>query len=167
MSDLIVCEEGAHVGRVCIHEHGVRAQHVAGRLRRRQCVGVDEQCLGRRLLHVHDRTDLRGDLRLDVVALVEHERHAGAGIQPASPPHLPHDAEELERIGRTDHEVVVGVEAGVEVEAAQLPGPQEDGHDELDVRARRVVSRVDDDLRLRSELDAVRVRRAPVGTSIV
>ena len=73
--------------------------------------GIDAERLGGRLLYVHHRTDLTGDLRLDVVALVEHERNTGVRIETATSTHLRHDPEELERIGRTDHQVVVGVEA--------------------------------------------------------
>ena len=47
--------------------------------------GIDQQRLGRRLLDVHHRADLAGDLRLDVVALVEHECHPGVGIEAAAP----------------------------------------------------------------------------------
>src|SRR3712207_7357221 len=43
---------------------------------RSQRLAVDEQRLGGGLLHVRHRADLAGDLRLDVVALVEHEVHA-------------------------------------------------------------------------------------------
>ena len=61
------------------------------------------------------------------------------GGQRAGLDHLVHDAEQLERVGRADHEVVVGVEPAVEVEAAQPARPQQQGHDELDVGARGVV----------------------------
>ena len=37
--------------------------------------------------------------------------------------HLVQDAEQLERVGRADHQVVVGVEPAVEVEAAELAAP--------------------------------------------
>ena len=130
---------------------------------RRQGVGVDEQRLGRRLLGVHHRTDLGGDLRLDVVALVQHERDPGRRIETATAAHLPHDPEQLERVGGPDHQVVVGVEPRVEVEAAELAEPQQHRHDELDVRARGVVAGVEHHQRLGSERGAVGVRGAPVG----
>jgi len=51
-----------------------------------------------------------------------HLRDADGRIQAARPHDLDHDPEQLERVGRAHHEVVVGVEAAVEVEAAQSPG---------------------------------------------
>ena len=142
-----VGEQRPDVGVVGVHEHRVRAEHVTGLLGRRQGRAVDEQRLRRRLLDVHHAPDLAGDLRLDVVALVEHERDARprAAARRAFT-HLVHDPEQLERVGRADHQVVVGVEARVEVEAAQLAEPEQRRDDELDVRARRVVAGVDDDL---------------------
>jgi hypothetical protein len=65
--------------------------------------------------------------------------------------------------GSAHHEVVVGVEAGVEVEATQPPGPQQHRDDELDVRTGSVVPGVDDHLGALAGRDAVRVRRTPVG----
>jgi hypothetical protein len=44
------------------------------------------------------------------VALVEHEVHSGLRIQTAAADHLMHDPEQLERVGGTDHQVIVGVE---------------------------------------------------------
>ena len=74
-------------------------------------VGVDEQRPRRHLLHVEHRADLAGDLLLDVVALVEHERDVAVGAVAAAADHLEHDPEQLERVGRADDQVVVGVEA--------------------------------------------------------
>ncbi len=96
------------------------------------------------------------------MALVEHERDAGAIAQPAGSHDLVHDPEQLERVGRTDHEVVVGVEPGIEVEPSQPIGAQERRHDELDVGAGCVVAGVHDDLRLRPGGDALDVGGAPV-----
>ena len=105
---------------------------LARRARRRpawaaaQRVGVDEQRPGRHLLHVEHRADLAGDLLLDVVALVEHEaRRRTVGAVAAAADDLEQDPEQLERVGRPDDQVVVGVEAGVEVERAELPEPQQ------------------------------------------
>ena len=50
-------------------------------------------------------------------------------------------------IGRTDDQVVVGVEAGVEVEGAELPEAEQLRDDELDVGAGRVVAGVEADHR--------------------
>ncbi len=66
-------------------------------------------------------------------------------------------------IRRADDEVVVGVEARVEVERAEPSEPQQLHHDELDVRARRVVAGVEAHDGPLAERDAVRVRGAPVG----
>ena len=74
-----------------------------------------------------------------------------------------HDAEELERVGGPDDQVVVGVEARVEVEGAQAPGAQQLDHDELDIGARRVVAGVEADHRPLAQGAHVRQRRPPVG----
>ena len=73
------------------------------------------------------------------------QRAAGAG-------ELAEDQEQLERVDRADDQVVVGVLAVVEVEAAEpaLVGEQRD--DLLDVRALRVVAEVDEHLRALAEL---------------
>ena len=84
---------------------------------------------------------------LDVVALVEHERDVAVGSEAAAADHLDQDPEQLERVGRADDQVVVGVEAAVEVERAELPEPQQLRDDELDVGARRVVAGVEADQR--------------------
>ena len=106
---------------------------------------VDQQRPRGHLLHVEHRADLAGDLVLDVVALVEHEGDVGVRPVAAAADHLEQDPEQLERVGRADDQVVVGVEAGVEVERAELPQPQQLGDDELDVGARRVVAGVQAD----------------------
>ncbi len=77
--------------------------------------------------------------------------------------HLVHDPEELERVGRAHHQVVVGVEAGVEVEAAQPPRLQQQRDDELDVHAGRVVPGVHHHHRPLAEGLAVQQAGAPVG----
>ena len=59
-----------------------------------------------------------------------------SGPKPPPRTHLEQDPEQLERVGRADDQVVVGVEAAVEVERAELPEPQQLGDDELDVGAR-------------------------------
>ncbi len=76
---------------------------------------------------------------------------------------LVHDPEQLERVGGADHQVVVGVEAAVEVEAAELARLKQQRDDELDVHAGRVVPGVDDHLRLVAERLAVEQGGAPVG----
>ena len=96
------------------------------------------------------------------MALVEHEVDARVGGQRPGGDDLVHDAEELEGIRGADDEVVVGVEARVEVEGAQAPQAHQLGDDELDVRARGMVPGVQDDLGALSERQAVDEARAPV-----
>ena len=69
---------------------------------------------------------------LNVVALVQHEGHAGVGRQRPRLDDLPHKAKELNGSSCHRHQVVIGVEAAVEVEAAQPTHPQQLGHNELD-----------------------------------
>ena len=76
---------------------------------------------------------------------------------------LAHDAEELERVDRAHDQVVVGVLAVVEVEAAEEPFGQEERDDLLDVRPLRMVPRVDQDLSLRAEAAADERCGAPIG----
>ena len=85
------------------------------------------------------------------------------GAEAAAADHLDEDPEQLERVGRADDQVVVGVEAGVEVERAELPEPQQLRDDELDVGARRVVAGVEADHGPLAERGHLDVRRAPVG----
>ena len=132
----------------------------------RERIGVDEQRARRHLLHVEHGADLAGDLVLDVVALVEHERDVGV-VEAAAADHLEDDAEQLERVGRADDQVVVGVEARVEVERAELAEAQQLHDDELDVRAGRVVAGVEADHRLVAERGHLGVARCPSpGTSV-
>ena len=59
---------------------------------------------------------------------------------------LVEDQEELQRVDRAGHQVVVGVLAVVEVEAAQLVLVEQDRDDVLDVDARGMVAQVDQHL---------------------
>ena len=104
-------------GRRC----GTRRAGPRGRRarRRRCCAGaqrgaVDEQRLGVGLLQVDHAEHHRLDLRLDVVRLVDRQAR-----QRPSPRQLAEDQEQLERVDRADDQVVVGVLAVVEVEAAE------------------------------------------------
>ena len=112
-------------------------------------------------LDVGDRLDHRVDLAFDVVGLVDHERDVVRSRTRSSD--LPHDPEQLERVDRADDEVVVGVLAVVEVEAAEQLLGQQERHDLLDVRALRVVAGVDEYLSLRAEPLAEERGSAPVG----
>ena len=86
-----------------------------------------------------------------------------AGVEATATVHLVQDAEQLERIGGTDDQIVVGVEPRVEVERPELAEPQQLGDDELDVGARRMVPGVEAHHGSFAERRAVDVRRAPVG----
>ncbi len=155
-------EHRADVGPERVHQHLVRCEHVRGPLRGVERLAVDEQDLGQRLLHVQHGPDLAGDLVLDVVALVEHQREVRPGCQAAAALHLGEDPEQLERVGGPDDQVVVGVEPRVEVERAEPAEPQQLRDDELDVRPRGVVAGVEAHHGPLPQRDHVRVRRAPV-----
>ena len=120
----------------------------------RQGRAVDEQGLGVALLHAHRRLDDRFDGRLVVGALVEH---VGAAVR--ARPHrgirvllgrdqLGEDEEQLIGVDRADGEIVVGVLAAVEVEAAQPALIEQDGDDMLDVGALGMVAGIDQHLGL-------------------
>ncbi|MCY1217031.1 hypothetical protein D9M72_289300 [compost metagenome] len=96
------------------------------------------------------------------MALVQHERHTGVLAEPAAADHLVHDPEQLERIRRTHNQVIIRVEARVEVEGAQLAQAQQLHHNELDVGARGVVAGVEADVRLLPQRQGLGVGRAPV-----
>ena len=96
------------------------------------------------------------------MALVEHERDIGVLAVAAAADDLVQDAEQLERVRRPDDEVVVGVEARVEVERAELAEAQQLGDDELDVRAGRVVAGVEAHHRPVAERRDLHVAGAPV-----
>ena len=132
------------------------AQHVAVGLGDGQRLAVDEQRLRVGLLQVEHAQHHRLDLGLDVVGLVDRQpRQAVAELE--------EDQEQLERVDRADDQVVVGVLAVVEVEAAEPALGSQDGDDLLDVRAVQVVAEVDQHLRALAELQAGQQRRAPVG----
>ncbi len=89
---------------------------------------------------------------------------AGDGIAALRGSHqLGVDQEQLVGVGAADDQIVVGVFAVVEVEAAQPPFVQQKGDDLLDVDALRMVAEIDQHLRLFAELERKRVGRAPVG----
>jgi hypothetical protein len=97
------------------------------------------------------------------VALIEHEGDPGVSSVPAAAHDLEEDAEQLERVGRTHDEVIIRVEARVEVERPELAEAQKLHDDELDVRAWRVVSRVEAHKRALAERRHLGIRGAPVG----
>ena len=73
-----------------------------------------------------------------------------------------HDAEELEGVGSPHDQVVVGVEARVEVEGSEAAGAQQLDDDEFDVGAGRVVAGVEADDGPLTQRGHVRKSRAPV-----
>src|SRR5205807_3330699 len=75
---------------------------------------------------------------------------------------LVEDEEELERVRRSDYQIVVGVLARVEVESPQPRPIEKLGDDLLDVHALRMVTGVNEHLRLRTKVVAYRVSGAPV-----
>ncbi len=97
------------------------------------------------------------------MALVEHERDLAVRAEAAAADDLVEDPEQLEWVGRSDDQVVVGVEARVEVERAEPAEAQQLRHDELDVGARRVVAGVQADVRPVAEGEHLRVGGSPVG----
>ena len=135
-------------------------EDVAGGLCRGQFPARHQQRLGVGFLTVHHREDHGRDLALDVVRLVDHIRHVPRGG--ARCRELVVDQEEFERVHAARHQVVIGILAVVEVEAAQPAGVEQERDDLLDVHARRVVSQVHEDLRLGAQREAQRVGRAPV-----
>ena len=104
--------------------------------------------------------DHRVDLAFDVVRLVDHEGYVARRVRRGD---LAHDPEELERVDRTDDQVVVCVLAVIEVEAPEQSFGQQERDDLLDVRTLRVVPSVDENPRLIAETTANESRRSPVG----
>ena len=76
---------------------------------------------------------------------------------------LAHDPEQLERVDRADDQVVIGVLAVVEVEAAEQPLGKQERDDLLDVGALCMVAGVDEHLGLRAEPPAHERCGPPVG----
>src|SRR5690606_31592062 len=73
------------------------------------------------------------------------------------------DVEQLERVLRSDDEVVVGVPARVEVEAAEPSARQQERNDVRDVGPKRMVAGVDEYLDFRPQFQRQRVGGAPIG----
>src|SRR5438093_2681560 len=138
-----------------------RGENIAAALRVLELGSIDEERLRVRLLQVQNGLDHRLDLRLDVVGLVDRE--ADAALEGTNVDELEEDPEELERIDRTDDQVVVPVLAVVEVEAAEPAGAVEKRDDLLDVHALRVMAEIHEHVRALAELLAHEERRPPVG----
>lgn len=124
---------------------------------------VHEPRLRVRELELVHRLEHRLDRVLQVVALVDHVRRPESGEPLALREHeLVEDEEQAVRPDGPGGEVVVAVLGVVEVEAAELPGPEQPGDDELDVRVRQVVPEVDEALGALAEAPGEQVGRAPV-----
>ena len=149
--------ERPHVGVVGVEQHLVAAEHVAARARGAQRLAVDDQRPRIGVLDVDDAHHHRLDLRLDVVGLVDRQ----ARQRPAAAHELAEDEEQLERVDRADDQVVVGVLAVVEVEAAEAILRGEDRDDLLDVHALRVVAHVDEHARPLAERAGRRAAPSP------
>ena len=128
----------------------------------RQRGTVDEERLCGRLLNVHRGQDFSGDLFFEVVALVEHEVHAGGGREGTEGDDLVHDAEKLEGVCGSHDQVIVGVEPRVEVESSEAAGAQQLYDNEFDVGAGRMVAGVEADDGSVAQGHHVRQGRTPV-----
>src|SRR5579871_6071443 len=116
-----LCQQGTHVGLVSCLQDAVAAQHITRFLCRAQSLAVYQHSFGIGGLDVQNALNHGLDLRLDVVRLVDHIGDApGVGVALGARSHnFVEDAEEVERVLRTDNQVVVGIAAVVEVETAQ------------------------------------------------
>ena len=125
---------------------------------------IDQGSLGVQLLRDGDRLDHRLDLALQVVALIDHVGDVGAraGLV-LEERDLVEDAEDLIRIDRPERQVIVGIAAIVEVEAAQHPLGEQPGHDLLDVLRQVVMPGVHQHPGLRAGGAGEQQRHAPVG----
>ena len=123
---------------------------------------VHQRGLGVKFLCHDDRLDRRLDLGLLVVALVDHVgdlRHlAAVGGKEMD---FVEDAEDLVGVDRAERQVVIGVFAVVEVEAAEHVLVEEPRHDLLDVDRVVVVAGVDEHLGARASLLGIEERHAP------
>ena len=126
---------------------------------------VDEGGLGVEFLGGADGLDHRLDLRLQVVRLVDHvlDLRIHAAALPGEEVDLVEDAEDLVGIDGAEREVVVGVAAVVEVEAAEHVFIEQPRDDLLDVLRKVVMAGVDQHLGLRAGLFRGEEGHPPVG----
>src|SRR5829696_2341526 len=130
---------------------------------RGELVVVDQTRLRVRLLELIDGLKQRLDWILEVVALVDHVRRIEAREPFALGEHqLVEDQEERIRSDRSRREIVVAVHRVVEVKATELPCTEQARDDELDVRARQMMSEIDETLRTVAERLREQQRRTPV-----
>ena len=127
-------------------------------------LAVDEQRLGQQLVRQTDRLDGCLHLVLDAVRLIDH---VGDGQRLPGPllggDDLVEDAEHLVGIDAAYGQIVVGVFAVVEVEAAQDVLVDQPGHDLLDVLPLVMVPRIDKHKRSLARLPGQHGRHAPIG----
>src|SRR5215204_98694 len=153
----------SHVRVVRTLQGALGHHHVARRLMRGELVVVDQTRLRVRLLELIDGLKQRLDWILEVVALVDHVRRIEAREPFALGEHqLVEDQEERIRSDRSRREIVVAVHRVVEVKATELPCTEQARDDELDVRARQMMSEIDETLRTVAERLREQQRRTPV-----
>jgi hypothetical protein len=98
-----------------------------------QLLAVDEGGLEPKLLSCDDGLDRGLDLAFEVVALIDHEGNIEIRIFGKAGVNLMEDAKDLVGIDGAEGEVVVGIAAIVEVEAAEEAGVEQPGDDLLDI----------------------------------
>src|SRR5579872_6831494 len=125
-----------------------------------QLLAIDQRCPGKNLLRRDDCLYRCFHLALQIVALVDHERSAVHSLRVAE--NFMEDAEDLVGIDRAERQVIIGVTAVVEVEAAQLLLPQQPRNNLLDVLTRVVMPRIHQDNCLLAHMPAHGQRHAPV-----
>ena len=145
----------------------MRPQHIKFLLCITQPLEVHQQRFGIRLLAIHHALHHRLELRFYVVALVDHVRDLRRVAREdgvvGSAHQFHENAEQLERIGRADDQIVIGVAAGVEVKPAEPLFVQQVRDNRFDVDGLRVMPQVHQHLRFVAQGLAVRKRHAPVG----
>ena len=115
-----------------------------------ELVAIDEGGLEPELLGGDDGLDRGFDFALDVVALVDHVGDSGAETVGKAGMDLVEDAEDLVGVDGAEGQIVVGIAAVVEVEAAEQAGVKKPGDNLLDVLRGVVVAGVDEDAGLRA-----------------
>ena len=94
----------------------MRAKYIAARLGLAQLLPIHQQRFGVGRLAVDHTLQHGFQLRLDIVALVDHIGHIVCLVAGAD--QFVKDIEQLERVGRTNDQIVVGILACIEVKAA-------------------------------------------------
>src|SRR5579862_106120 len=140
-----------------VHQRGVG-------LVARQGFAIHQGGLGVEFLGGDGGLDHLFDLVLQVVTLVDHvgDFGAAAGL-PFEERDFVKNAEDLVGIDGAQREVVIGVAAVVEVEAAQHVFGEQPGHDLFDVLGLIMMAGIDQDFGLRAGIARHEQRHAPIG----